>query len=140
MPSKPHQLCFLACVVCCLWSGCSRPTEQQLLDAKADMLPVISYLEARIGSGQPIPEDHMSLETRYTEHTGKPYPRHIRYAAFGAKDFKLYRYVIGRISLWFLSFDDGGQGAGWWLDDESGRPQVPLWVGEKVQPPSQSPQ
>lgn len=110
--------------------GCFRVTEAKLLKAKHDIEEVIDFIEMRRWNGKGIPADFFDLMTKYKNETGTPYPEKVKYAAFGGGNYKAYCYVSGRTSLWYLSFDDGYQNKGWWLDDESGRPLKQLWTSE----------
>lgn len=103
-----------------LLCGCSKPTEAQLLKGKSEIVNVIAVLEKAQSQGRPLPATQADLELYYKSVNGVPYPEGVNYALFQGRDYKLYCYVSGRTSLWYLSFDDGAQGKGWWLDDESG--------------------
>ena len=89
------------------------------------MVPIVNYLDSSIKCDRDLPDDIESLRRSLPKPNGSAFPELTYYVKMGRNSYTLHRYFAGRVSLWYLSNDDGWQHAGWWIDDDSGDAPVP---------------
>jgi hypothetical protein len=110
--------------------GCGRLSEEKIQVGYDTLKPVVDVLEQTKAEGNPLPENREKLASFYREQTGKELDAYIQYAEMTEVDhpgaYKLYYYVHGRVSVWYVSFDEGGESRGWWLDFDEGTPPEQL--------------
>ena len=97
----------------------NQPNQKDILKGYQKLSPIIHFLDKKLAENQPLPENVINLRIEYSAMTHKPFSKKIIYVRMDSIDmriYKIYIYIRGVTTLWYLSASDGWQEKGWWID------------------------
>jgi hypothetical protein len=98
------------------------PPQKDIIKGYQRLKPVILFFNEKLLINQSFPENTEALYIEYKKNHNFSL-ENIFYILMDTENiqfYKLYTYIQGRTSLWYLSAPDGWQNKGWWIDYDDG--------------------
>jgi hypothetical protein len=117
---KLNRRLFLACI---LAASCSRPSQSQIDSGYQRLRPIVDLVSNQIAQSGEAPSGIDDLKRIAISEGLVGAVDGVNYVQISDENktaFKVWIYVYRRCSLWYVSFDEGDQSAGWFLDCETG--------------------
>lgn len=126
--SRDH-LTLLHMSICFLLMGCGNPSQSQIETGYRKLAPLVELIDEHIALTGSAPKALEELTGIGSEPVASGLLGKVNYVQIEVEKpsaFKLWLYVHGRCSLWYVSFDEGGLPSGWYLDCETGQALQPV--------------